>query len=526
MASVCEPWADDKADSPELRIGTVQVRINDVFNNNLAAENRTIHRLANQLHLNSRKELIEAQLLFTQGDAFDADLLAETARNLRSNSYIRSATVKPIQVCDSAVDILVETGDNWSLIPSFNFERAGGENQYSFSLAELNLFGRGKSLGFKLDHSSVRDQRVLLYQDPMFFGTKTQFSAQLQNNTDGEVQVFEFIKPFTSLDTRSSWRTRIGNSEYVQSLYDDGRVVNQLNVDNEFASVSFGTSKGRQFVRKQANGRNVNRIFRWSVGWSYQRLQLHANANFPEAMPVPERVFSYPFVDVNFLQPEFIELSNVQVMESVEDIDVGHRLRTRIGWAAKRLGSTKDTWFLRSDYAKGWRGGERFLSLLNAGFEGYASDSGIENGLASATVQSHFFITPKNRLYASMNLISTKKLFEHTQVVLGGATGLHGYPLNFQTGARRARFSVEHRYFFDWYPLRLARIGTATFADAGSAWDKGEDPQWLRDVGVGLRIVGTRQADAQVLHLDFAFPLDETDRISSFQFVVTAKSQF
>jgi len=199
---------------------------------------------------------------------------------------------------------------------------------------------------------------------------------------------------------------------------------------------------------------------------------------------------------------------------------------SRIGWAAKQLGSSEDALVANAKYGKGWRGGDRFLTLLGAGFEGYVYDDGIQNGIANATVQNYYFLSPKNRLYASTNLVSTKKLFEHSQVVLGGGTGLRGYPLNFQTGSRRARLTLEHRYFFDWYPLRLARIGTATFADAGSAWDKGEDPQWLKDVGIGLRIVGTRQADAQVLHLDFAFPLDETDQISSFQFLVTAKSQF
>ncbi len=526
MATVCEPWNTESASNSSLRVGSVQVNVNDVFNNNLDAENQPIHRLANQLHVQSRQELIEAQLLFSQGEPFDADLLAETERNLRSNKYLRSASVTPKQICDGEVDILVETGDNWSLIPSFNFSRAGGENRYSFSLAELNLFGRGKSLGLSLDYSAVRDQRVLLYQDPMLFGTNTQFSAQLQDNSDGQAQVFEFKQPFTSLDSQRSWQVRVGNSEYVQSLYDDGRVVNQLNVDNEIASLSIGASKGRQFVRKQDNGRNVNRVFRWSAGWSYQRQRLTANARFPDAMPVPERIFSYPFVDFKFLQPEFIELSNLQVMESVEDIDVGHQFSSRLGWAAEALGSSKDSLVATANYAKGWRGGDRFLSLLSAGLEGYVNDDSVENGIAKATAQHFYFVSPKNSLYASTNLVATNKLFELSQVVIGGATGLRGYPLNFQTGSRRARFTLEHRYFFDWYPLRLARIGTATFADAGAAWDKGEDPQWLKDVGVGIRIVGTRQADAQVLHLDFAFPLDETDRISSFQFVVTAKSQF
>ncbi len=526
MATVCEPWTPDAASNTQLRVGSVQLRINDVFNNSLDSENQPIHQLANQLHVKSRRELIEAQLLFSQGESFDVDLLAETERNLRSNRYLRNASVTPKQICDGEVDILVETDDNWSLIPSFNFARAGGENQYSFSLAELNLFGMGKSLSLGLDFSVDRDQQVLLYQDPMLLGTNTQFSLQLQNNTDGEAQVVEFRQPFTSLDTRRSWQVRAGNTEFVQSLYDNGAVVNQLNVDNEFASMAFGTSKGRQFVRKRSDGRNVSRVFRWSAGWAYQRLQLNANARFPESMPVPERIFSYPFIDLNIQQPDFIELSNLQLIEAIEDINVGHQLRAQIGWAAKTLGSSQDTLVASANYRKGWRGGDRFLSLLGTGFEGFANDDGIENGIARATVENYYFVSPKTSLYASTNLVTTNNLFEHSQIVLGGATGLRGYPLRFQNGSRRARLTLEHRYFFDWYPLRLARIGTATFADVGSAWDKGEDPQVLKDVGLGLRIVGTRQADSQVLHLDFAFPLDETDRISSFQFVVTAKSQF
>ncbi len=526
MAMVCEPWTPESANTPNLRIGSIQIKINDIFNNQLPAENRPIHRLANQLHIKSRQELIESQLLFSAGDRFDLDVLAETARNLRSNSYLRSASVTPVQSCDGAVDILVETGENWSLIPSFNFARAGGENQYSFSLAELNLLGLGKSLKLNLNYSSVRDQRVLQYFDPMLLGTPTQFSAQLQDNSDGEAQVFQFQRPFKSLDTRNSWLARVGNSEYVQSLYDDGSVVSRLGVDSEFATISFGTSKGRRFVRKLANGGNLNRVFRWSAGWTYQRLQLNTIAGVPDTNPVAERVHSYPFFEMNFLQPEYIELSNLQVMESVEDINVGHQLRTRIGWVAQSMGSSKDAMFVRADYAKGWRPSARYLGLLNTSLEGFVDDDGVEDGIANAGLQNYFFVSPKNRLYASTNLTTTSKLFEHKQVVIGGATGIRGYPLNFQSGSRRAQITLEHRYFFDWYPLRLARIGTATFADAGSAWHEGDDPQWLKDVGVGVRIVGTRQADAQVLHLDFAFPLDETDRVSSFQFVVTAKSQF
>lgn len=524
--AACEPWTEEAANTPALTVGSVHIENRDVFNNDIAAENLAVHQLANRLHIKSRKELIAAQLLFRQGEPFDRDALTETARNLRSNRYLRSATVTPKQICDGQVDILVETGDNWSLVPSFNFARAGGENEYAFRLAELNLFGLGKSLELELDFTNERDQRIMRYHDPMLLGSATQFTFQLQNNTDGEVQVVEFAQPFISLDTRRSWRVRAGNTEFIQTLYNDGLVENQLGVDREFATIAYGTSKGKQAVDNGVEGKRTDRVFRWLAGWQYERIRLSPTVNFPDSTPVPERLFSYPFVELSFLQPEFIELTNLQLMESVEDVAVGHQLRTRIGWAAEQFGSTADAAVLETTYSKGWQPSARILSLLRTSATGFATDDGIENGIARATVQGFYFASRKNRFFASGNFIAGNNLFEDNQIVLGGETGLRGYPLRFQTGSRRARFTLEQRYFLDWYPLRLARVGTAVFADVGSAWDKGEDPDWLRDVGVGLRVVGTRQADAKVMHIDFAFPLDATDRIDSFQFVVSAKTQF
>ncbi len=522
----CEAWTDSDANNTTLKVGSVQITVNDVFNNNIDAENQFIHRLANQLHIQSKKELIEAQLLFSQGELFDPELLLETARNLRANRYLRSATVTPIQICEGEVDILVETGDNWTLIPGFNFERAGGKNTYSFSVSELNLLGLGKSLEIGVDYGAVRDQQVLQYFDPMLFGTSTQFTAQLQNNTDGEVQVIQFSKPFTSLDAKDSWGIRIGNTEFINTLHNNGLAVNQVSVDREFASIQKGFSTGRKAVKHRADGQTVFRVVRYSYGWQFDRLELASTVNFPDNQFTPVRQFSYPFVEVEFLQPEFIEQSNLQLMEAVEDVNVGHRLNARIGYAADYFGTTFAAFVTDIEYEKGWKQGERFLSLFNANISGYYSDDGIEDGLASATLKNFYFLSRKSQLFASANFTASEKLFANRQIVLGGATGLRGYPLNFQTGSRRTRLSFEHRYFFDWYPLRLARIGTATFADIGSAWEKNDDPSWLRDVGFGLRVVSTRQADAKVLHIDFAFPLDETDRIEQFQLVVTAKTLF
>jgi len=115
-------------------------------------------------------------------------------------------------------------------------------------------------------------------------------------------------------------------------------------------------------------------------------------------------------------------------------------------------------------------------------------------------------------------------------LTIGGDNGLRGYPLRYQAGERRVLFTAEARAYTDWYPFRLFRVGGAVFYDTGRAW-KGENQNtvnggWLKDVGFGLRLLSARSSKGNVLHADFAFPLDRTSDIKSMQFLVTSRVSF
>jgi len=90
--------------------------------------------------------------------------------------------------------------------------------------------------------------------------------------------------------------------------------------------------------------------------------------------------------------------------------------------------------------------------------------------------------------------------------------------------------TVEQRYFTDWYPFRLARIGGAVFADIGRVWGQNpvgaESRDWLTDIGFGLRIAPTRGSSGKMVHIDIAFPLNGDDTIDSVQFLLEAKRSF
>ena len=97
--------------------------------------------------------------------------------------------------------------------------------------------------------------------------------------------------------------------------------------------------------------------------------------------------------------------------------------------------------------------------------------------------------------------------------------------------AARSLFTVEQRYFTDWFPFRLWRVGGAIFFDAGRTW--GEPPLaqpslgTLKDAGFGLRIGNARSGLGNVIHVDIAFPFETADgTIRRVQFLVTTQQCF
>ena len=114
--------------------------------------------------------------------------------------------------------------------------------------------------------------------------------------------------------------------------------------------------------------------------------------------------------------------------------------------------------------------------------------------------------------------------------MLGGDTGARGYPLRFQTGDKSLLFTVEQRYFTDWYPFRLFHVGGALFFDVGRTW--GNSPvadsskELLSDVGFGLRLASSRSGLGRMIHIDLAFPLSNSSDIDGVQFLVSTRKSF
>jgi outer membrane translocation and assembly module TamA len=99
--------------------------------------------------------------------------------------------------------------------------------------------------------------------------------------------------------------------------------------------------------------------------------------------------------------------------------------------------------------------------------------------------------------------------------------------LRYQSGNKSVLINLEERYYSDWNPFRLIRVGGAVFYDGGRAWG-GSNPNeansgWLNDVGIGLRLLTDRSAVGNVLHIDLAFPLNRAEGIDAVQLLIYTK---
>src|SRR6202011_6247756 len=96
--------SDSELEAAGAVVGNIDIDTRNIFNESDARETHGLFRLANHLHIRTKRPTIKAQLLFASGEKYTARKLAETERALRLLSYIYDARVVPVRYADGRVD--------------------------------------------------------------------------------------------------------------------------------------------------------------------------------------------------------------------------------------------------------------------------------------------------------------------------------------------------------------------------------------------------------------------------------------
>ena len=517
---------EEKIDVAQLEaekavIGKIVLDKQDVFDLSNPKENNWIYRLANKWHIVTTDHVITRQMLLEPGDEYSKRLADESERILRRNTYFYDVSIKPINHTDGRVDLLVTTKDVWTLNPGFSISRKGGENKTVIDIEDLNLFGRGQLIRFARTDDVDRISKSVEFQDKQLGNSWVSTKLLYADNSDGEVSYLSLVRPFFALDTR--WTAGMVASDVDQRgvLYDLGEKAAEFQQEREYFTAWGGWSAGLQdgWVRRYTAG----------VVFDESRFSNVIDATLPAAIPA-DRKLVYPFFGIEFLQDSFEETINRDQIQRTEDLLTGIRLSASVGWSDESFGADRDAILYRASASRLFGVLDQTALALLVNTSGRIEGGAAENSLFSVRARFSHRFSEKSSFFTMLSTTYGHKLDLEAPVELGGDTGLRGYPLRYQSGDSKLLLSIEQRYFWDWYPLRLFRVGGAIFADVGRTWGDhplgGEELGWLKDIGFGLRFAPTRTGSRKIIHLDIAFPLDGDASIDDVQIVLESKKTF
>ena len=106
----------------------------------------------NTFHWLTEESVVRRELLVGQGDRYDAELVAESERNLRALGILTLARIEAVRTSKpDEVGLMVFTRDLWSLRLETGFSGADGAYGVTAQLIERNLFGRDKQAALRWD---------------------------------------------------------------------------------------------------------------------------------------------------------------------------------------------------------------------------------------------------------------------------------------------------------------------------------------------------------------------------------------
>lgn len=503
-------------------IGTISITNNDIFDMDKPDENRALYRLANRLHVRTRPDVIRQQLLFNVGDPYSRQAIDESERILRSNRYIQQVSLRPVPRGDGTVDVDVTTSDVWTLMPKLSFSKAGGASKTAIGVKEMNVLGTGVAIEALFKSDVDRDSTVLKIVDRNLGQSWYRLATSIAQNSDGHEYGLDIGKPFYSLNSTDALSLSLLDADRVETFYDRGEVASDVRHQGRDVEMLFGRSRGLEngWARRLTFGAGVS-------DHSY----MDSGSTDPELFPLmQDRRLVYPFVGFEIVEDRYDKASNLDQIHRVEDRFLGTRASARVGLAREEFGSDRNAWMLDLHAQTGFGNSERNSLLLAADATTRIESDGPQNLLFGVSAKYYKRQSERRLLFVGLSGTYGHNPDLDQFLPLGGDNGLRGYPVRFQSGDKRAVLTVEQRFFTDWNPFALFRVGAAAFFDVGRTWGASplSDPSdtLLSDVGFGLRIGTARSGLGRMIHVDVAFPLSGQENIDDIQFLISTHKSF
>jgi hypothetical protein len=488
LAALLSPQAPPAA-TPVIE--SIEIRIEDVFEDEGRTPDQWVYRLGNQLHIETKEVVIRRELLFREGDPLDPEALEQTERNLRALPFIRKARIERHPSGDN-VRLRVVVADSWTTVPEVRLSKVGNEWIWAAGASEGNLFGRGKELEALHSSGLDRDETYVLYRDPRLFGSRVALSTYYSSASDGHHGYVAGVRPFYALSSLWSFRAVVEDFDRLDPIYQDGERIEQLRHTRERAD----------FEAARAVRRTDRSALRIHLGYQLSEDLVEEDA----------RKFGVVQVGLTSIFHSFRKLTHVNRFERTEDINLGNEAAAFVGLSTPSLGGEPgDSYFFFLSERHGFPlSAEGFLLGL-ASWQARHRRSEIENSIARFRLDWVQKLSSRKLLLAKADFLHGSNLDPEVQLRLGAESGLRGYPVRQFNGTRSLLLSFEGRWFFADDILRLVSLGVAGFVDSGFAWPAGTKiaiNDLRSDVGISLLLGANRVSSSRPgVRVDLAYAL-------------------
>jgi len=502
------------------RIGEVRVNPQNVFDLSDPREDNSFYRFINLVHVPTRPYVIARQLLFKTGDPVSARLIDESERLLRANKYVYDVDIRPAAFHDGVVDVDVITRDTWTLDLVVSYSHSGGANKSRFGVTDYNLLGTATTLGVFQTSTPDRHGTTFEFTYPQAFDHWTQIGYAEGRFNDGSSRAATINRPFYALDTRWAAGASAARFDRIDSIYNAGDVVSQFRHHQEGAQASGGWSPGLAGGWAQR--------FSGGVTMTDDKYEVAPGATAPDPFPVDHELRG-PFLLYELVQDRYVKMRNHDQIGRTEVVQLGADFTAQVTQSSRAWGSSVDAWLYALNATDAFTLPWDHDLFVTAVAERSLASTGAPLSHQGFALRYYWPQGPHAALYAALSGDRLGNAAAPDELQLGGDTGLRGYPMRYQEGEKRALFTIEQRFYTDWYPFRLFRVGAAAFYDRGRAWggvnQNTVNGGWLSDVGVGARFSFDRTF-ARVLHMDIAVPLNRDSNIKRVQYSVRTEVSF
>lgn len=495
-------------------ISKIEIQINPIFD--LKQNDGWLYSTANKLHIDTKVEVIERILPLKVGDEIKLSDLAEAERVLRRHRYLRDAKIEKKITSNGEIELNVMTWENWTLFPTVDLNRQGGETEYSYGVKDDNLLGLGLAADVGYFVEEDRSGYVLSLSSDAISDKHIRAEINLANYSDGERAKISINKPFYRLGDRHSWGLTVDSHLQEVSIDANELLVNRFDSDRQFAKVFFGYSTG-----KTETG-----IYRWIGGVTHDKNDFE---QLPLTSLLPEnRDLTYPWLAFEYQQDKFIKTRNLYLLQKTEDIQLGwyHNLKLGLNFE-KSYREHALVWNFYTSYFGIWAENHWFRYGISG--RGVHDNDDIKNAYYSTFYEHFYRVNDFRTWYLKAKYQVADNPYVDSPVSLGGETGLRGFPLEYQHGNKQWLVNLEKRIYPDINIAQLVDVGFVGFIDAGRNF--GETPYvnqesgTLASVGLGVRFFLTRSSGKNVININFSKPIN-SDFVKDFDVSVIVRASF